>query len=169
MEVQASVAALLDVEAGQTGRNGGDIDEGERPAPIAGLQQQLVNQHRRGDSEAHEIDERVELGAERRAGACVAGDTAVDAIGDRGEHDEPGGEAVVAAQRGDDRPKTEEQIAERQRVRQNDDTAPPRRFSRPGSLDHDASAVSNGRRANTVTPPTARLPTRTSTLAVVGR
>ncbi len=169
MEVQARVAALLDVEAGQARRDGGDIDESERPAPVAVLQQQLVTQHRRGDAEAHEIDERIELGAERRAGACVAGDAAVDAVRDRGEHDEPSGKTVVAPQRGDDRPKTEEQISERQRVRQDDNCAPPPRFCRPGPYDHGVSAVSDGRRARMVTPPTARLPTRTSTLAVAGR
>ncbi len=79
-------------------------DEHEKPAGASEIHnQRLEHQQPRGDAETQEIREEVELGAQIARRLQPPGEKAVEPVGQRGEHDQPCRETVVAADSEPDR------------------------------------------------------------------
>src|SRR5439155_2990101 len=126
-------ARLGDVEARQADRRRHDVevteDPGRAAAPAtggAGGKLHLIHKEGRGDSEAHDIDEAVELRAKARAGTRDACDAPVQCVEDAGEDDEPAGAVEFAARRQYHRPDAEEQVEQGEEARHHDDDATER-------------------------------------------
>ena len=159
-EVRLLAPRLLDVEARQANHGAHREHEAEDPIPPRLIEDGEVDDHRGREAERDRVDQGVELLAEATPAVGGASDAPVEGIGHTPEDDVRHRPREVAARRGDDREDAEEQVRQREPVREEDDRAARLRTAhrhRPPS------------RAMSVVPAKVVCPTFTFGVAVVGR
>src|SRR5206468_4782540 len=168
-EIRLGAARLGDVESCQPDGHGHDIEVTEDPGGAARAGKlDLIHQESRGDPEAHDVHQTVQLGAEPRPRAREPGHAPVQGVENPGEHDEPRGAVEVAAGGQHHRPDAEEQVEEREQTGHHDhdpphlqhrgshrgysaSTLPPTRTRSPG-LTLSAARADSGRKMSVREP-----------------
>src|SRR2546425_799479 len=155
-EIALGASGLGDVEAGQPDGGRHDVEVAENPLRLAaGRELQLVDEKGRGDAEAHDVHQAVELGAEPGAGARQPRHPAIERVEHAGEEDVPAGAIELPARRQHHGPDAEEQIEQGEQARRDDHDAP-----HAGAGERPQGVYS----ANTVAPACTRSPTATRTV-----